>query len=183
MRKEYGRVLRELFTERLHAEFPEFKPARVSSRYVSSAERPFRWIPIEPLHCWIILVPDGKGRQAFTVEIAWSQRSRFPELSMRPSVMSPPDAGAATGLSECAMRLSHTNGKEAWWDLPDPALAAATAGANTEAYLAALQKSMQPLDPAQALADVAPRVASAIELLRTNGVPHLRTVAAAFNRE
>ena len=36
---------------------------------------------------WLVIIvsPDPKGRDAFTVEVGWSKLTRFPELGMRPS--------------------------------------------------------------------------------------------------
>ncbi len=178
MRKEYGKALRELFARGMRDRFPQFAPARVSSRYVFPGERLFRWAPAESLHCWVILSPDGKGREAFYVEIGWSRLGRFPELGMRPSCADPRSADVA-GERECVVRLrSLREPHDSGWELPDPALAATEGNASPEDVVRALQRSLLPISPSQADADVAPLVEDAFTRLRDDGVPFLERVAA-----
>jgi hypothetical protein len=179
MRKEYGKALRQLFTERLREELPEFDAVRITSRYLFPGERAFRWVPQEPLHCWIILSPDGKGREAFRVEIGWSLQARFPELSMRPSPIDPSDFEAAAAESECVIRVASLRQRiDAAWELPDPGLSALEAGAGTDDVLAGLRRSLEPIDAARAHADVSPLVDDAIAALRDDGMPFLHRLVA-----
>lgn len=172
MRKEYGAALRRGFTTALRAAFPEFEPVALQSMYVFPGERLFRWVPFEPLHCWIILVPGRTGGESFSVEIAWSARARFPELSMRPS---PETSGGSR--DEHALRIRRpSDPAEVWWRLPDPVLDTIESGRAPDELV--LRAAVEPIPAARAAADVAPGIAEAIELLRVWGVPYLQRIAA-----
>ena len=170
MRKEYGRVLRRLFDERMRAELPQFEPVRLTSDYVWPGERLFRWDAGEGLYCWVILNPSAKGQQSFTVEVGWSCLGRFPELGSRPSVMAPPSLDEVAEMPEGTLRVaSIRDGGDAWWELPDPAL-------EKPGDLQALLESMGPIRGEAAAAEVEPLVIDAIEQVRRHGVPYLEAL-------
>ncbi len=85
MRKEYSTALRKEFVRLIKGKIPQFEEFKLKSYYLWPGERAFRWVPVDGLHCFIILSPNPKGLDEFMIELAWSKRSRFPELSMRPT--------------------------------------------------------------------------------------------------
>ncbi len=93
MRKEYGVALRDLFTVLLSRACPLFecvKKPRILAGF--PGEHTYRWPVTANQHAWVVLVPDQK-REAFTIELGWSRKGRFPQLTMRPSFAHPKDAG------------------------------------------------------------------------------------------
>jgi len=168
MRKECGKALRELFTAEMKTVLPQFLPVKVSSKYIFPGERAFRWIPVEPVHLWILLVPHHKGGEEFTVEIGWSKLGRFPELSMRPSLPGPSERRDEFALDEYVCRLGMLiSGRDYWWEVehfefPD----------SEEAWMAYLQSKVNPLSTQEAIQIVRPRVQDAVEKLRLHAVPY-----------
>jgi hypothetical protein len=174
MRKEYAKALRDAFAKRMREDVPQFELQRVASDYVIPGERLFRWIPVEPIHCWVILKPDAKGREAFTVEVGWSTRGRFPELSMRPTPLASPAQPEALERDECVARLPELRvGEDRWWTLPDPAV-------ERPGDLAALVASLEPISASAARQAVAPLVDDAVAAVREYGVPYLRKFVDAY---
>lgn len=169
MRKEYGKALRQLFSAEMNNLLPRFLPVKLSSLYILPGERPFRWIPVEAVHLWILLCPDQKGREAFTVEIGWSKLGRFPELSMRPSFRAPSSGREEFALDEYVCRLGMlVSGDDSWWELESPA------DLNSqEAYLAYLQAKISSISPEEADRIVRPHVEDAVEKLCLHGIPYL----------
>lgn len=84
MRKEYGKALRELFTTRMNAEFPEWLLVPAPKHWYWPGERVF--VQDRSPGAWLValLVPNLKDHDAFHNEVGWSLRNRVPELSMRP---------------------------------------------------------------------------------------------------
>jgi hypothetical protein len=165
MRKEYGKALRALFQHAIQQKLPSFSPISVESLFVG--ERAFRWIPREPLHCWVILVPD-RGQDAFTIDLAWSRRRRFPELDARPSL-----AAAGANVMEHAVRLGTLiDDTDRWWTIDSLELTGSLGD-----VLAELRRSVEPVPMATARARVAPLVESAIADLQRYGVPYFERIA------
>lgn len=93
MRKEYGTVLRELFTDGLAYACPEFNLVKAHSAAACfPGERAYCWRISESVFLWVVLIPDQK-REAFFVELGWSRRGRFPQLTALPSGIRPSDPG------------------------------------------------------------------------------------------
>jgi hypothetical protein len=92
VRKEYGVALREVFSETLTAVCPYFALVKKPTMLAGvPGERAYRWIVTDSQHLWVVLVPDQQ-REAFTIELGWSRLGRFPQLTMRPSLVAPADA-------------------------------------------------------------------------------------------
>jgi len=174
MRKEYGKALRAHFTRRMKEALPQFAPARITSVYLNRGERVFCWRASESVFGWIILSPSATGHQAFTVEVGWSSLGRFPELSMRPSVMGAAEVDLMSPPAEGALRVGTVSGnRERWWQLPDPAL-------ENPGSLTALAASLDPLTSSAAQAAVAPHVEDAMAELVDHAVPFLESLIAAI---
>ncbi len=165
MRKEYGKVLREAFARRLAERLPRFKPVRTGSDYLFPGERVFCWAVSGDLHLYVILTPDQRGHDAFTVELGWSRLGRFPELSMRPNIMGPALDGAEFARDEAVVRLPYLTGIPEWWtveEIPDPLT------------LEALMEQQRKRSPAEAEAQVQPLLTEAMDSLETAGVEFFR---------
>lgn len=118
MRKEYRKAIRGSFTDRLRAVAPGFERVTVDSPLIFSGETVFRWSPGGGFLGWLLLIPDSK-RQAFTLEVGWSDADRFPELGMRPSVMLGADDPLPVEIPEGFVRLGGLASRtDEWWDGP-----------------------------------------------------------------
>jgi hypothetical protein len=66
--------------------FREFEPYKEKSVYIWPGELVFRSTElISPKTAFVIFSPETKGREQFTVELAWSIDAHFPKLTQRPS--------------------------------------------------------------------------------------------------
>jgi len=171
MRKEYGAVLRKLFSAQMKQFLPQFEENKVESIYCAPGERAYRWIAHDPIHCWIVLSPDLKGYDQFHVLIGWSKRARYPELSMIPCAESPTPDHAEFAKDEFLIRLPSL-----WTQIDTPwVVRAFQAPASIEEF----QTSLAPISPEQALHDVSLQVDDAVEQLRRQGLPYLEAFVAA----
>jgi hypothetical protein len=174
MRKEYGKALRALFAAEMKTRFPQFDATKVKSQYLFPGERAFCWNPREPIRCWVVLKPNLKGHESFTVEIGWSKRGRFPELGMRPSLHAPREGHSEFTQPEYFCRLGKDRlGDDYWWEV-EPFEWNPTA----DRFLAAIQKQLEPIPTDQAVARVSPQVTDAIGCLATVGLPYLEDFVA-----
>jgi hypothetical protein len=146
---------------------PRFREVPLESMYLNPGERVFEWRHSEALRLFLLLVPDLKGGERFTVELGWSARGRFPELGMRPS-MRPPRRAAELEEEEYICRLGELcKGGDYWWRLGAPP-ALSVAGT-----VATLQAQIAPMGMAEAREIVQPVVADAVTQLKRHGVPYL----------
>ena len=73
------------FTAALPA-FPSLDLYKEKSVYVWPGELVFRSRQLTPSRtAFVIISPSQKGREQFTVELAWSMNDQFPSLAQRPS--------------------------------------------------------------------------------------------------
>jgi hypothetical protein len=167
MRKEYGKVLRESFTALMKQQLPQFKPIKYPAHpHIWPGDRIFRWIPREPIHCFIILVPTQKGYDTFTIEIGWSTLGRYPPLEMRP-VDDPTPERKEFGKPEFVCRLP--------WLIPDLADWWSVTGKDwAEGFtLDEILTSLKPLPLEEARQTVLPVLTKAMQYLLSHGVPYL----------
>jgi len=166
MRKVYADALRELFAEGLAAVSPNFGFVRRHGPLAGTpGERAYRRAVSRDLLQWLVIVPDAK-REAFFLEIGWSRRGRFPQLTMRPSPVRPGDAGPQ---EEVLVRLREVAGEHDFgWTIEEPPM-----GGTHEDMLAYLVAQAEPLAPDVAWARVAPRVDEALALWIGVGLPFL----------
>jgi len=159
MRKEYGRELRLQFASAMRELAPEFEEHREKTRYLWPGERAFSWSAPRGLG-FVVLSPDAKGDDKFTVEVGWSRLRRFPQLPVR--VGDPRDT---SGNEEFLCRLGQlVDGKDRWWTLRG----------DLPLTVEELAEAMKPIASEQAAATVRPLVADAIALLRDHGLPFVR---------
>jgi hypothetical protein len=170
MRKEYGVALRELFTESFLDVCPFFvlvKKASISTGV--PGERAFCWRVSETLHMWVIVVPHQKA-EAFTIELGWSRKGRFPQLAMRPSLVPTSDAGPH---DEYLCRLGDlSRGQDWWWSIEELPL-----NATQDEIMAYIIAQTKLLPPEVARARVTPHVQEAVGEFERFGLPFLRTHA------
>jgi hypothetical protein len=166
MRKAYAEALRALFSERLAAASPDFAYVRRHGPLVGlPGERAFLRAVSTDVAQWLVLVPDPK-REAFFLEVGWSRRGRFPQLTMRPSFVRPADAGRE---EEVLIRLRELAGENDFgWTIEEPPM-----GATREDMLAYLIAQAEPLAPEVARARVAPHVEEALAMWIRVGRPFL----------
>lgn len=165
MRSEYNRALKAIVEAHMAASPFGWQPTKPESPYHWSSDRAFsRQGPGEVL-LWCLLVPDSKFER-FTLEVGWSRRNRFPELSMRPAPTRPYDAH---GLDEYLVRLGEiSEGTDVWWDIE-----AFVAPASVDDLIAQTLK----IDAPTARARVEPVAAQALDMLERFGHPYLRSIA------
>ena len=174
MRKEYGKALRTLFAAEMATRLPQFAANKAKSNYLFPGERAFYWNPQDTIRCWVILQPNLKGHESFTVEIGWSKLARFPELSMRPSFHSPDEGHAEFAQSEYVCRLGKdTVGEDHWWEVE-----AFRCGLTEAECIAILEEQLKPIPDDDAMARVKPHVLDAVERLVRLGLPYLETFVA-----
>ena len=164
MRKEYGRVLRELFAQRMREAHPEFSQTKVSTIYFIPGDRAFEKKVDGGTSLWINLHIDSK-LECFNVEIGWSDFGRWPEQGMRLSEIRP---GNKTEFDEkeYLTRLPFLWTEiDAWFEIEpfDP-----------DVSVQDLMKKMEPLDKEEAHARVAPVVEECIEKISRFAVPYLQ---------
>jgi hypothetical protein len=167
MRKEYGAALRELFTELLDSACPSFEWVKKPSILAGvPGERAYRWTVTENEHAWVVLVPDQK-REAFAIELGWSRKGRFPQLTMRPSYAHPKDAGLE---DEYLCRLGElARGTDWWWMIEELPLCA-----TQDQIMDYIIAQTKPISPEAARSRVIPHVQEAIEDFERFGLPFLR---------
>jgi len=129
-------------------------------------ERAYRWAVTDSRHAWVVLVPDQK-REAFTIELGWSRKGRFPQLTMRPSFARPKDAGAE---DEYLCRLGElSRGQDWWWTIEELPL-----DATQDQMMAYIVAQTQPISPETARSRIMPHVQQAVEEFQGFGIPFLR---------
>ncbi len=168
MRKEYGKALFTEFSRLLRERAPEWKPVSIKSIYVFPGNKLFRWVPEEPNHCYVILVPHHRGSDDFVVELGWSRLGRFPELHMRPS-FERPTRGTEMTLPEYVCRIGWLYGsRDKWWSIWTPS------ARHPDDPLESLLETVRPLSREEAEKAVRKPAADAVERVVTYGIPYLR---------
>ena len=177
MRKEYSNALRKEFIRKIKENIPQFEEVKLKSYYLWPGERAFRWIPVDGLHCFIILSPNPKGLDEFMIELAWSKRSRFPELSMRPTGI-PTIDHVEFERDEFDVTLSSIcPNPEICWSINKNDFLQAGA---TELFIS---QQLEPVSPSEALLKVRPLVADAIDCLSVFGVPYFEMLVSHYKGE
>jgi len=172
MRKEYRKAVRELFAQGMQSRFPQFEPTKVKAPILFSGESVFRWEASNALHCFVLLVPDSRGHQSFTVELAWSHAARFPDVSSKPTIVLGPDDPTPIDVSEGIVRLGGIlSGKDLWWELPDPVL-------QRPGDLAALHESIEPVPVSVARQRAIGPVEACLVALEEGGIAFFRSLAS-----
>lgn len=167
MRKEYGKALREAFAKGMKVRIPLFTEVKVNSLYLYPGDQAYRWIPSEPLHCWIVLESDKKGYDWFNVLVGWSKLARYPELSMIPCMDYPTPGREEFAKAEYLTRLSSLwdDQRDTWWEV---------CKFNPPTSADDLMKSMEQISAAAAREAVLPLVDDAMAKIEEYAIPYLR---------
>jgi hypothetical protein len=165
MRKEFGKVLRDSFSQKMKNFIPEFKEEKVKSQYLWPGERAFCKKINDSIFCWIVLSPSPKDYDEFTVLIGWSTLGRYPESNAIASFMNPTRERAEFSHSEFLIRLPQLWTINDFWWVVKPFIAAFI----TEQ----LQNSIAPITKQEAEALVIPQVEAAFSKLMDIGIPYL----------
>lgn len=174
MRKEIGKALKEAFAAAIKAELPRFQEAAIKSMYLNPGERVFEWKCSEAIRLFVLLVPDPKGDDRFTVELGWSTLGRFPELGMRPPPQAP-RRGSELREAEYVCRLGElAKGSDYWWPVGAPP------SLSVQGTLAMLQAQIAPMGMPEARERVKAPVADAIAELKRAGLPYLEDWLASL---
>lgn len=177
MRREYRKAVRQRFREAMEARLPEFGLVKIRAPILFAGDTVFRRVAGPDLHTFILLVPAASDRPTFTVEVGWSSLGRFPEISMRPSVIPGPPDPPPLDLPEGVIRLGGLHdGSDLHWRLPDPAL-------DRPGDLEALQDSLEPVPPEEALKLAGEPVSRAMDILLESGISFLDAWVAAASGE
>lgn len=174
MRKEFGKVLRESFSRQMKSVAPEYTEVKVESQYIWPGERAFRKTMDEQLSCWVVLSPNPKGYDEFTLMLGWSNFGRYPELSAIPSLLSPTPDHSEFAEKEYLIRLPELWSGKDWWVIKKPVV--------TSSVLQ-LQASIAPVSPKAAVDLVLPQVEAAISKLVDIGIPYLNNYIDSKQRK
>lgn len=118
MERKLKKRLFDLFAENMQKALPTFRPFKAKSSYVWPGE--LIWQDGETIadtSLFIIVSPESKGRDQFTVELGWSKLRRFPELAQRPSLVSQVDFEHCHDHREATLRLSSLTDHISWIDV------------------------------------------------------------------
>jgi hypothetical protein len=172
MRKEYGKALRDAFAERMKTRFSQFQALTVRTQYFFPGDRAYRWIPREPVHCWIVLHPSKKDYDWFNVLVGWSRLARYPELGMVPCMEQPSAHRQEFENDEYLTRLPYLfdGGKDTWWEVR---------AFEPPTSLEELAKWVAPISVHEAREAVKPLVVDAMDKIAEYAVPYLRELAEA----
>lgn len=167
MRKEYGKVLRQLVEHKMKESTFGWQLHREKSIYAAPGERAFRKDVDRNLTLWCILVPNQK-LESFTLEVGWSKLGRYPQLSVRPSPESHDRAG---DREEYVVRLGELfQGEDYWWEIERFRI---------PTDVNDLMQSLQLIPPEQAELRVLPKVEEALAALELHGEPYLLKASGA----
>ena len=114
MKKEYRKSLKKVFTKKLTEKVVDANLWSKKSDYIFPGEIVYSLENKYDASVFIILIPNQKN-DSFNIEIAWSKKGGFPELSVRPNSMFIEQKVA----DEYAIRLSCINGgADRFWMIP-----------------------------------------------------------------
>ena len=180
MRKEYGKALQQIFTERMQANFPAWRATPAPKTHYWGGERAF--VLDDSATAWlvVILAPNLKDHDAFDIELGWSLHGRVPELGMRPSAEDPNSADAAT-RDEYLCRLSHLVGDQRYHD--GWVIDHRTLSTDPDEILSALTERQTKITAADAHAAVSPFVDDVMRMLDEYGVPYLEGRLASLESD
>lgn len=180
MRQEYGKALRTLFAEGIARRFGAWQP--------QPAGKPWYW-PGERLYVcrrddlwWVVVLePDCKDHDAFSLSVGWSRLNRVPQLSMRPSMEAPLSLQAMLRDEYlCPLPLlipqrPRLHGHPAPW-LIDPRSASRDP---LDALAAFIDRQRSRPSAEEARAILAPLVEDALDALQRWGIPYLEELPQA----
>src|SRR6266511_191032 len=121
MRKEYTKILKQKFKEQLKDVAPKYEEIKVNNP-VYSGQSTYQWSPCEGGVCFVILIPNPKGDDTYTIEVGWSTSGSLPTVlqgSWITTYKLTPDH-KEFDLPVCICRLGNIYaGKDVWWSIGD----------------------------------------------------------------
>jgi len=168
MKKEFGKALRSIFPRKLKEEFPDFTPFHEKSEMLGSGERAYYFQASKDVKIFLLLVPNIKAPNDFTLEIGWSILNRFPKINSKPYGRISSGRGEFKH-PECILRLSQLwSNMDPWWEV-------APYHFGTD-----WQKNYDPVPKEEAVAKVTPLVVDAIQKFKFFGHPYLLEFLASL---
>ncbi len=173
MRKEFRKKLKQQFGDAVRQHANGFSEMKIRSPFgeivYAKITKP------EKTGLFIIVFPDMK-REAFTLELGWSRKGRFPELPFRPSG-SPTQTRTEFAQPEFVCRLANLLGLDDYWWLVQPVI-----DPLNDDYVELLKASVEPISAEEAELVVKPHVEDAIQKLVEFGLPYLEEYLRANTR-
>jgi hypothetical protein len=160
MNKLYRGVLRDEFLRLMKDRHPSFQ---LTKGWLAGEIALEKRISGTSVSVFVMIVPDLRGGERFTVEMGWSTKGRFPEPEMRPSSSLKFD-GSEFRHDEFICRLGEIiNGEDEWWVIEKPDIQVAVLRSIGE----------QKLSAEVAIEKVKPLVRNAVEKIERFGIPYL----------
>lgn len=163
MRKQLAKAVRQEFAEMLLKKCPQFQKTNNGSGYYVYKRK------VGPTLCFFVALQTVAREDWFTVEVAWNNSDEFPGLAFNDSPNEIPKTGGFR------MRLGRFWTKEDyWWELaPDVS--------DEEWEALELEGKIPPETPIEdAIKQVKPQVADAIERLCKYALPYFAKIAKKF---
>lgn len=170
MRKEYSKALKQLFRNRLRKIALEFDEIKIKNP-VYSGQSSYLWVPNEGLACFILLVPNPKGDDTYTIEVGWSTSGQLPIITEGSWITNYQLTSDHKEFDQsvCVLRLgSIYMGKDIWWTIGDQW---DVTKLKLEDYM-----NQKPLSKEEAIKDVENSLDEAFSLLVEHGINLLKKV-------
>ena len=165
MKSRLAALLKKRFAVELCAQIPSF--VSVEEQTGPSRWQHFQWKVADSLIFSVILViPESKKGDRFTVEIGWNTTTSFP------GELGPSSDPSESGLKGVRFRISKLWSKrEKWWWLgPEETLETALKKLNDEQYL-------KPEDIEPKMIAIEPTVTDAVAMIKRYGLPYFKSIA------
>jgi len=175
MKKPYRIAIEKLFSAELKRLCPEFNKVSVKPVCKYNGEAVFASDAVKAT-LFISVIPHPKGHEEFTVEIGWSTKHRFPELSMRPNMFDVNELGNDEGMIRLTS-FSKIPGfgwtfRGVAWEWDQKYWLNPEAFRTTPVEIIDQDTKRVPTD-SEAVAAVGDAVTEAINELKTHGLPYL----------
>ena len=120
MDKKLKKRIYDVLARLIHELLPSFVPFQEKTKYLWPGEKAWEdTSSTQNASLYIIFSPEYKGRDQFTIEIAWSRLRRFPELIRRPSlaISGRGEIEQCYVYQEASVRLPRLVEEESWVDV------------------------------------------------------------------
>ncbi|MDL2275517.1 hypothetical protein LJC22_05285 [Desulfosarcina sp. OttesenSCG-928-G10] len=87
MEKGLSKIIKNHWASLMKENLPHYVPYKEKTIYLWSDESAW-WFRKDKIALFVIFKTYPKGGSEFTIELGWSRKMRFPELSQRPSLVS-----------------------------------------------------------------------------------------------
>jgi len=83
MEKGLSKTIKNHWASLMEMDLPHYLPYKGKTIYLWNDEKAW-WFRKDKIALFVIFTTHPKGGSEFTIELGWSKKMRFPELSMRP---------------------------------------------------------------------------------------------------